>query len=160
MISFADKLKEISFALFDIQYEFEGYSDNHNAYFGLTVLSKRGIKTMNGMNYEKVQKEQPTKNAIEEAEFEEMIDAELADDTKPVSTAENELNEFAGKPYEPPKAKEDETEKCVESEEFKTKTDVYEVVFYHDTINIANNIHKYQNKSTNSNSLCHEKVIN
>ena len=83
---------------------------------------------MNGMNYEKVQKEQPTKNAIEEAEFEEMIDAELADDTKPVSTAENELNEFAGKPYEPPKAKEDETEKCVESEEFKTKTDVYEVV--------------------------------
>ena len=43
---------------------------------------------MNGMNYEKVQKEQPTKNAIEEAEFEEMIDAELADDTKPVSTAE------------------------------------------------------------------------
>ena len=33
MISFADKLKEISFALFDIQYEFEGYSDNHNAYF-------------------------------------------------------------------------------------------------------------------------------
>ena len=33
-------------------------------------------------------------------------------------------------------------------------------VFYHDTINIANNIHKYQNKSTNSNSLCHEKVIN
>ena len=115
---------------------------------------------MNGMNYEKVQKEQPTKNAIEEAEFEEMIDAELADDTKPVSTAENELNEFAGKPYEPPKAKEGETEKCVESEEFKTKTDVYEVVFYHDTINIANNIHKYQNKSTNSNSLCHEKVIN
>ena len=83
---------------------------------------------MNGMNYEKVQKEQPTKNAIEEAEFEEMIDAELADDTKPVSTAENELNEFAGKPYEPPKAKEDETEKCVESEEFKPKTDVYEVV--------------------------------
>ena len=57
-----------------------------------------------------------------------MIDAELADDTKPVSTAENELNEFAGKPYEPPKAKEGETEKCVESEEFKTKTDVYEVV--------------------------------
>lgn len=33
MISFADKLKEISFALFDIQYKFEGYSDNHNAYF-------------------------------------------------------------------------------------------------------------------------------
>lgn len=33
MISFVDKIKEISFALFDIQYEFEGYSDNHNAYF-------------------------------------------------------------------------------------------------------------------------------
>lgn len=33
MVSFADKLKEISFALFDIQYDFEGYSDNHYAYF-------------------------------------------------------------------------------------------------------------------------------
>ena len=30
---FADKLKEISFALFDIQYDFEGYSNNHDAYF-------------------------------------------------------------------------------------------------------------------------------
>ena len=33
MMNFTDKIKEISFALFDIQYEFEGYSDNHNAYF-------------------------------------------------------------------------------------------------------------------------------
>ena len=32
-MNFADKIKEISYALFDIQYEFEGYSDNHNAYF-------------------------------------------------------------------------------------------------------------------------------
>lgn len=32
-MSFADKLKEISFALFDIQYDFEGYSDNHYSYF-------------------------------------------------------------------------------------------------------------------------------
>ena len=33
MMKFADKIKEISFALFDIQYKFEGYSDNHDAYF-------------------------------------------------------------------------------------------------------------------------------
>lgn len=32
-MNFTDKIKEISFALFDIQYEFEGYSDNHYAYF-------------------------------------------------------------------------------------------------------------------------------
>ena len=40
MISFADKLKEISFALFDIQYEFEGYSDNHNALFWFNCAFK------------------------------------------------------------------------------------------------------------------------
>lgn len=61
MISFADKLKEISFALFDIQYKFEGYSDNHNAYFKFReykiclskakdniCLSKHGRKLVEG----------------------------------------------------------------------------------------------------------------
>lgn len=61
MISFVDKIKEISFALFDIQYEFEGYSDNHNAYFkfrGYKIclskakdnicLSKHGRKLVEG----------------------------------------------------------------------------------------------------------------
>ena len=61
MISFADKLKEISFALFDIQYKFEGYSDNHDAYFkfrGYKIclskakdnicLSKHGRKLVEG----------------------------------------------------------------------------------------------------------------
>ena len=61
MMNFADKIKEISFALFDIQYEFEGYSDNHNAYFkfrGYKIclskakdnicLSKHGRKLVEG----------------------------------------------------------------------------------------------------------------
>lgn len=61
MISFADKLKEISFALFDIQYEFEGYSDNYYAYFKFReykialakakdniCLSKKGKKLVEG----------------------------------------------------------------------------------------------------------------
>lgn len=60
-MNFADKIKEISFALFDIQYEFEGYSDNHNAYFkfrGYKIclskakdnicLSKHGRKLVEG----------------------------------------------------------------------------------------------------------------
>ena len=61
MISFVDKIKEISFALFDIQYKFEGYSDNHDAYFkfrGYKIclskakdnicLSKHGRKLVEG----------------------------------------------------------------------------------------------------------------
>ena len=61
MMNFADKIKEISYALFDIQYEFEGYSDNHNAYFkfrGYKIclskakdnicLSKHGRKLVEG----------------------------------------------------------------------------------------------------------------
>ena len=61
MISFVDKIKEISFALFDIQYEFEGYSDNHDAYFKFREykiclskakdniwLSKNGSKLVEG----------------------------------------------------------------------------------------------------------------
>ena len=60
-MNFTDKIKEISFALFDIQYEFEGYSDNHNAYFkfrGYKIclskakdnicLSKHGRKLVEG----------------------------------------------------------------------------------------------------------------
>ena len=61
MMNFTDKIKEISFALFDIQYEFEGYSDNHDAYFkfrGYKIclskakdnicLSKHGRKLVEG----------------------------------------------------------------------------------------------------------------
>lgn len=61
MISFADKLKEISFALFYIQYDFEGYSDKNNAYFKFREykiclskakdniwLSKNGSKLVEG----------------------------------------------------------------------------------------------------------------
>lgn len=60
-MNFTDKIKEISFALFDIQYEFEGYSDNHDAYFkfrGYKIclskakdnicLSKHGRKLVEG----------------------------------------------------------------------------------------------------------------
>lgn len=60
-MNFTDKIKEISFALFDIQYEFEGYSDNHYAYFkfrGYKIclskakdnicLSKHGRKLVEG----------------------------------------------------------------------------------------------------------------
>lgn len=60
-MNFTDKIKEISFALFDIQYEFEGYSDNHNAYFKFRkykiclskakdniLLSKNGRKLVEG----------------------------------------------------------------------------------------------------------------
>lgn len=60
-MNFTDKIKEISFALFDIQYEFEGYSDNHNAYFKFSgykiclskakdniCLSKHGRKLVEG----------------------------------------------------------------------------------------------------------------
>ena len=60
-MNFTDKIKEISFALFDIQYEFEGYSDNYNAYFkfrGYKIclskakdnicLSKHGRKLVEG----------------------------------------------------------------------------------------------------------------
>lgn len=60
-MNFTDKIKEISFALFDIQYEFEGYSDNHYAYFKFReykiclskakdniCLSKHGRKLVEG----------------------------------------------------------------------------------------------------------------
>lgn len=86
------------------------------------------VLSMNGMNYEKVQRDMPTKNKAEEVQFEEAIEAELADDDKQVTTAENELNEFAAKPYEPPKAQDEEPERGVETEEFNPKTEVYEVV--------------------------------
>lgn len=61
MMNFADKIKEISFALFDIQYKFECYSDNHYAYFKFREykiclskakdniwLSKNGSKLVEG----------------------------------------------------------------------------------------------------------------
>jgi len=86
------------------------------------------VLAANGMNFEQIQRQSKI-HAAEEAAFEEAVDAELADDNKEVSTAENELKEFEAKPYEPPKATtESEEEKCVEEQEFNPKTEVYEVV--------------------------------
>lgn len=85
------------------------------------------VLAANGMNFEQIQRQSKI-HAAEEAAFEEAVDAELAEDNKEVSTAENELKEFEAKPYVPPKEETPEEEKCVEEQEFNPKTEVYEVV--------------------------------
>ena len=88
------------------------------------------VLAMNNMSYETLQKSKEPKkiSEAEEADFEELVAAELEGDTKPVTTAENELPEFASPVYEPPKPAEDESDKCTEEEVFVPKTEVYEVV--------------------------------
>ena len=88
------------------------------------------VLAMNGLNYEKVQQTQQKKlSEAEEADFEDMVEAELVDDDKKVTTAPNELPEFNTGAYIPTVEKKDEEEeKCVETEVFNPKTDIYEVV--------------------------------